>query len=332
MPNPFADEAKYRSMVEHLRNAPPPTHPPTISADEDIAATIADIRKGRVGDLLDDKRLFKLLLSKAADPEAVVVDATALYLSNADKNEYVSLYDMPNVAPPWKNALICYQNHHGNILVMQTTAVETPGKMMWERQVPSDNGGLRYEADPKDDDEVDESKIRWTVESTIWLGGQGGDGRRGGVRGPLHIWRMAVNEDGSAADIGWVQLQPNYPLEYWDTALLVFLNTLNFMNCKNIELVDPKRTRPERRRIERLGVRTKVLSVFNVSRETSRQPVNSQAAGVPLTSVRGHFAHYGEKYGKKKLFGKIEGRFWIPQYARGDEQHGKIINVYKPQP
>ena len=49
---------------------------------------------------------------------------------------------------------------------------------------------------------------------------------------------------------------------------------------------------------------------------------------MPLTSVRGHFREYGDAYGKGLLFGKHEGRFFIPSFARGELEHGLSVQRF----
>jgi hypothetical protein len=49
---------------------------------------------------------------------------------------------------------------------------------------------------------------------------------------------------------------------------------------------------------------------------------------VPLTSVRGHFATYGQD-GRGLLFGKYAGRYWIPQHARGSAEHGVVAQEFR---
>lgn len=98
-------------------------------------------------------------------------------------------------------------------------------------------------------------------------------------------------------------------------------------NCRNVELVEPKRPRPVIRRLARLGVTVKTINVFPVGRSSRSE--KEPGAGVPLTSVRGHFARYGPEYGRGLLFGKLAGRFWIAQHARGDSELGKTEADYK---
>ena len=119
---------------------------------------------------------------------------------------------------------------------------------------------------------------------------------------------------------------PQYPMEYWDMAHVTLLGALKFMNCRNVELVDRQRPRAQARRIARTGVTVKTLNVFPAGRSSRSSSKEGTSAGVPLTSVRGHFTSYGPAYDRGLLFGKYEGRFWVPSYARGSAEHGEHQN------
>jgi hypothetical protein len=85
--------------------------------------------------------------------------------------------------------------------------------------------------------------------------------------------------------------------------------------------------------MQRSGVEVSEIHVRPISksyRSTNRGPAMSP--GVPLSTVRGHHAHYGPKYGRALLFGKYEGRFWIPQHARGSEILGSHEQEYVVEP
>jgi hypothetical protein len=41
---------------------------------------------------------------------------------------------------------------------------------------------------------------------------------------------------------------------------------------------------------------------------------------------------YGPAYGKGLLFGKFEGRFWVPQFARGSKEFGETVKDYRLAP
>lgn len=149
---------------------------------------------------------------------------------------------------------------------------------------------------------------------------------------------FAFDHDGIMLD-AFYEVKSEVLAERWEQggsdiithAMGTVTHALEFLNCRNVEIVEPKRSRAERRRIERTGKKVSVINVFGAGKSyRSKGSSEPSDEGVPLTSVRGHFAEYGPKYGKGKLFGKIEGRFWIPQHARGtgDEpvkQEFKII-------
>lgn len=281
-----------------------------------IAPVILDLRQGRVRSLTPKTpELHEHALIRC--DTATVVDATPIYESLVAKDDPVYVYeDHPCIFPPWASAAICYVNDHGNVIVMQATA----------KELAKGDREPRWEtADP-----VDWSQVRWVVETFVWLGGRGGSGTFP-TSGPAHMWMFAVTEKGEPADLHWVHLVPDYPLEHWDMAHLTLLGALNFCNCRNVELVDPVRPRAERRRLERLGVQVKTINVFPAGRST-RSEKATERVGTPLTSVRGHFAHYGPDYGRGLLFGKYAGRFWVPQYARGDRDLGEVQHDYRLDP
>jgi hypothetical protein len=312
---------------------------------EPIAKVIADLQAGRVErmggtaflkgvmansgndkalSLLDDHKvpdkynqgLFDFTLSRAQDPNTVVIDATDIYESLTDTPKPVYIYeDHPCIAPPFESMAVCYVNQHENVIVMHANAwtLEEAGKAgipQWETAQP-----------------VEWDRVKWILETFIWIGGKGG-GTPNPTCGPVHSWRFAIYENGEPADLSWVQLVPEYPMERWDMAHLVLLGALNFLACNNVEVVDPQRPRGERRRIERTGVIVKTINVFPPGKRTQSGSAGT-GGSVPLSSVRGHFSAYGPEYGRGLLFGKISGRFWIPQHARGSKEYGETEHDYK---
>lgn len=293
--------------------APRDSNGDTLTA-EPIARVIADLRAGRVRHVVPDARLNSMALSRVTT--STVVDSTAIYESLVAKDEPVWIYeDHPCIAPPWDNAAICYVNEHGNVIVMQVTADEIPAtkrRQLWEPENP-----------------MDWADVRWILDTFVWVGGQGGEGPVPTV-GPLHLWRFAVNEDGSPADMRWVHLYKERPLDSWDMAHLVLLGSLNFLGCRNVQLVEPERPRAQRKRIARLGVPPiRTINVTPVGKSYRADGKSSEGQGTPLTSVRGHFSHYGPQYGKGLLFGKFSGRFWVPQFARGSQKYGETEKDYR---
>jgi hypothetical protein len=177
---------------------------------------------------------------------------------------------------------------------------------------------------------IDWDRVRWSMHAIAWLSGPSLP-----TMGPCHGWEIYIYEDGSPANIQggylWGRTLPDLGDDYvisQDRTLLVLLGTLNFLSCRNVELEEPQRPRAERRRLAAAGVTVKTLNVFPVGRST-RGGAGNQSGGIPLTSVRGSFHHYGPKYGRGLLFGKLEGKFWVPQHARGDAQNGRVEKDYR---
>jgi|SRR6266568_2290861 len=273
---------------------------------EAIARVVADLRMRNVSNALkDDEELFTAALNSAGSE--VVIDATDIYKSIVSRDDPIYVYeDHPCVTPPWKEAAICYVNEHGNAVVMSMITSE------WDKP----------EARWDTENIADWSQIHWISTIFVWCGGR----TRGTIPvvtgGPLHCWRLAINPDGSLADVRWVQLRTDQPLAVWDMAQLVLLGALNFLNCHNVAIAEPVRTRAVRRRIQRAGVTVSEIQVFKPG--PLRRKLNGHnSGGVPLSSVRGHFAHYGPQYNRGLLFGKIAGRFWIPQHAIGSSENGE---------
>ena len=117
--------------------------------------------------------------------------------------------------------------------------------------------------------------------------------------------------------------------------LYPILMAFSFSNCKNIEVVDveppAKLNKARVRRGNRPLVTYKVINVlpFGKSYKPSARAIRSDGQGVAVHIRAGNFAHYGEAYGRKKLFGKYEGMFWRPQSAPGSAAHGVSVHDYE---
>ncbi len=283
---------------------------------EAIAAVIADIRDGNVVNTLPhDKDLYDACLANAQ--LGTVVDATAIYADLVARDDPVWIYeDHSCIAPPWINARFAYRNEHGNVIVMAASADERP---LWIERKP---------AWKEDQHPVDWTSVRWTITTTVWIGGRSREvGGAFPTAGPVHLWRFAVADDGQPLDLNWVHLLDEYPMQQWDMAHLTLLGALNFCACSNVEIVEPDRPRAERRRIERTGIRVHTLNVFPAGKRT-RGSKGEPVGGTPLHSVRGHFATYGSG-GRGLLFGRHAGRFWVPAHARGNPEHGRVDKDYR---
>lgn len=296
---------------------------------EQIALVVADLRTGRALPVRiqepEDLEIHTHALAVAG--QGPIVDATAIYHSLVAKDEPVYLYeDHPCIAPPWDDASICYMNEHGNVVVMAFRARDFQSNRA--KVIDAGLGTDASVAGPwKPAEPVDWNRVRWVANTFVWIGGRSAETGPIPTSGPVHMWQFAIYDDGQPADLRWVHLVEDHPVEQWDLAHLVLLGALNFCNCRNVELVEPHRPRAVARRIARTGCRVHTINVFPTGR-SSRSESDGQSTGVPLTSVRGHFACYGPEYGRGLLFGRIVGRFWIPQHARGAAEFGEDRHDY----
>lgn len=302
---------------------------------EQIAEVIADIRAGRVNHpaAFDEIGVrSSLLFLKQAQMLQPVVDCTAVYDAYLKNDKGVALYDdHPSIVPPWENAFLCYTNQFGNVHALQVLRVE------WDGSTPTRENWLTENA-------VDWARVRWVAETSIWIGGRSGDGRYLPTSGPCHLLRHAIHDDGSLADINWVALMhrrgvlgeahaigdPN--MDVWDTATVMVGATLNFLNASNVDVAEPSRPRPERRRLARTGVQVQTIVVRPPGKHRAKS-ATARPIGVDealLSPVRGHWAHYGEKYNRGRLFGRYEGKFWVSGHVRGAGEGEPKDYVLKP--
>lgn len=290
-------------------------------AAESIAEVVADIRAGRTDHPAAFDRagadISRRMLERAQRPQPVV-DCTAVFHHQLAADT-VDLYDdHPSITPPWPDALLCYINTFGNVVCLQVHRED------WD-------GSPRSLDEWSTDNDVDWSKVRWIAETTIWVGGVNKAGRPIPTSGPCHMFRHAISDDGSPEDINWVELlnrgrpgqraDPDEPgAAMWEASLITLGGSLNFLNCSNVDVAEPDRPRPVRRRLDRTGVTVQTIVVRPPGRRTAGSPAAARpidAAESVLSPVRGHFSHYGPQYGRGLLFGRLAGKFWIPGHVRG---------------
>lgn len=285
---------------------------------EPIAEVIADIRKGRVRRTVQDKVVNLCLHARAVEPQPVV-DATAIYQSLLDraKGPGVHMYeDFPSTVSPWDDALLAYVNEHGNVMVLQVHQEPWDEARRWETQNP-----------------VDWDRVRWLVESSVWVGGRDGTGRQVATHGPVRLLQHAVYDDGSPADMHWVALTGRNDEPWmWEMPIVVLNASLNFLACSNVEVAEPTRPFPVRQRLRkaRVQVQTIVVRPPGKRRASSGAPRPVDELDTPLTSVRGSFGHYGPQFNAGLLFGKFAGKFWRPAHARGQGEAEPRDYVLRP--
>jgi hypothetical protein len=302
-------------------------------SSELIAQVIHDLRMGNIVvpnetgiDDADKWAMFDLV-GQTSNPNTVIVDSTSVYEKYLNDGKEVAVYEDHIICPPWNNAFICYVNAFENVHGMSCLTVNVKEKGMpphleeWESMSGTHT--------------IDWDRVQWLTTVTVWLGGRSKTKNiKVPTMGPLHIWTIPIYPDGSIADIKWVQVDLA-PVETWENCIIVVLQTLNYMNCVNVELVAPHRSRSSARRIQRLiGDRpVHEISVLPISKSyQGGLRTRSDVPVMPVHVVRGHFARYGEEYGRKKLFGKYSGRFFIPQHVRGSEDVGSSEHEYIIEP
>lgn len=289
---------------------------------EAIARVVRDLKMGRIFTPDRTEELAELNADTVELVEwATVVDSTALWNRWMSENSSRKIYEDHQICPPWANSLICYVNGFDNVIVMSVRVLDLS---------TTDLPPLKFERweSRSDTHTIDWDRVRWVMHVVLYMGGRAG-GEPVVTQGPLHCWRIAVYPDGVIGDLNWVQVRPDLDIEMWDTSMMVLLDTFNICNCVNVEVLEPKRPRPQVKRLMRTGVTVTEIHIKPMSRSYRGKSVPlSQIPSSPLSPVRGHMAHYGPKYGRGLLFGKYEGRFWIPQHVRGSEVFGVREHEY----
>jgi len=295
---------------------------------EAIAKVVRDLKMGRVMDpansaqhddpeVVDEMRKVHLsLLELVRDFPCQIIDATTMY-HQITNGPAVKLYDEYRLMPVWDNALICYQNQHGNVHVVQVYSIDREEDRWksdeWDQSKPP----YLWETE----NEVRWADVRYRFVGVLWIGGRSSNGNPVTTSGPLYRWDVAVYDDGQMADIRWTALydfgDPERSAFIHQNAMQVWFQTFTLAGCSNVEIVTPQRTRPERRRLERLGVNPQKIVIKKTSKSYRHQKGDTDKVigGVPQGFVRGHYARYGPEYDRGLLFGKYSGKFWIPARA-----------------
>lgn len=303
-----------------------------------IAKVVNDLKAGRIvmysdsdGMDMDDEGLSTLNEDTQILAQwSTVVDATEVWKRFMEDPNGRMVYETHRICPPWQNAFICFVNSFRNVEVLSTRTIDiTDREDQWANEKID---MIEHWTSMAGTHVIDWDRVRWVMHVAIYLGGYGA-GRPVPTHGPMHAWRVAIYPDGEIADINWIQLRENADVDTWDAAMMVLLDTFNMLNCVNVTIAEPMRPRAERRRVSRMGVTVNEIHVKPTSK--SYRGMGTPLSAIPsspLSSVRGHFAEYGPKYGKGLLFGRVEGRFWIPQHIRGSEILGISEQEYLVEP
>jgi hypothetical protein len=112
----------------------------------------------------------------------------------------------------------------------------------------------------------------------------------------------------------------------------IALAAVQFMNCKNVEILDNPPTRQQRRQAEREGkkpettYKTLLIHPFGRKRQIVKHEDGSTVHGVALHIVRGHFKDYRSGQGLGRTH--IKGIWWWSPQVRGREDVGKVVKDY----
>lgn len=308
---------------------------PSINTAEPIAWTIEQFRQRNVNVErsmfdCDEQALERGILLAGT---ATVVDVSRLQRSIKAEGKPFQVYEDSVCRPPWLDASFCYVQHDGSVIVSHVAMLDVDD-WIGERWQPdfrwmdggTDEGQFNDYRNVEPPHSLDWDRVRWVGQVLLY----GSVPAKRVVTGPLHMIRLAVDEDGTLLDLSWQQLLPDVPIRTWDSAIVVTLSALTFLNCRNVTVVEPHRPRAERRRIERVStdVRVTEINVFPRGVSVTGKRGDPTMGGVPATTVRGHVAHYGCHGRRGLLFGKIAGEFWIPFHARGSSEHGTVEHSY----
>lgn len=295
---------------------------------EAVGRVVADLRAGRVfqpvmsGQEHNNAKLFHHATERAMDL-GPVVDVTPIWEGMSESAKPITLYEaFPCIIPPWKSALFALQNDTGNVFVWTMTTTDLANGETVPITIASPDhtdfdGGLWYT-----ENDVDWGRVRWVLTSWLFVGGRGKTGPKQ-TAGPLFMLQTAIYNDGAPADFHWHQIVATVGHEEMMQFNTAVVAGLNFLNSRNVSAVEPVRDNATRKRIARTGVVVTQIHVFPSGRSTTSAAQGQLIGPSGHASVRGHFAEYGDQYGKGKLFGKYEGRFYIPQHARGSKGVGE---------
>lgn len=265
-------------------------------------------------------------LLKTRTIPVIVADNVASYVKEQGiKGRQFQIGGWPCLAPPWDMAFIEYPSTSGN----QRRGVFLLGLDL-NHLKPSEFDGMVGEAIKDAERQSPGEKARWALSLAMYVD----DGRR--VVGPVGSVIWAIDAHGKELGNRWF-LRPEVQWKRADeeeamwlhAAVLPALQTISFMHCRNV-VVD-RHGRPDklakayRRRNGQDPLRWQTVRL-ELPRKDHAGDGTGPGQAPSLHIVVGHFSHYGDccptvHEPKGKLFGKLEGIYWMPQHVRGDPTH-----------
>lgn len=148
-----------------------------------------------------------------------------------------------------------------------------------------------------------------------------------------HFITMSLAPDIPHMTVGWAAYYTAKEERFWLPLLQPCLMTVCFLHVKNILLrrVTPPAAvqKKAKKRHNRPLCSYHVLEIKPFRKILESE--GSQETGIrrALHRVRAHFHYYGEQWNHGKLFGKLEGVFYVPNHFRGDIEQGLVDKSYK---
>jgi len=127
----------------------------------------------------------------------------------------------------------------------------------------------------------------------------------------------------------------NKLLNIFGNHVSIALATMQFMNCKNVEIINNPPTRQQIRQAQRdrrdapTSYKTLVIHPMGKKRINVAQG-NVTGIEMPLHICRGHFKDYRQGVGLGRLHAK--GIWWWSPMVRGKAEHGRVVKDYDVEP
>lgn len=284
---------------------------------------------------LDDKltrwshRLNEGVRSKFDLTPVIVADNVAAYLRDGGAKGFC-LEDIPCLAPPWPFFWIeslrvapgSRQRQAFHVEGFDFRTEEHPQKIIGVKEATADAVANGFDADG----------LRFALLFVSYVED------RKQVIGPVGVMVLVLDEYGRCQGNHYYCFTPGQDApDYLLTSMATALQTIAFLHCKNavtdVVTPDPKLSRAHRRRHGHPLVDYRTLRLMVPRRASGGGSGGDGLGGLPMHIVPGHVAHYGNccpgvHEPKGLLFGKLEGRYWIPIHLRGNPEHGTTRRDY----
>jgi hypothetical protein len=157
------------------------------------------------------------------------------------------------------------------------------------------------------------------------------------VHSQNYFW---IRNGGDTAMLKTIMEKDNIPedmIDLFSRHGMICLTALQFLNIKNVEVLDNPPTRQQLRHAERQGLKPpvtyKTLVIHPMGKRRSspiqRNP-DGTVRGVALHIVRGHFKSYAAGAGLGRAH--VHGVYWWSPQVRGSAEHGRVEKDYAVDP